>query len=100
MRAAHQVALRAADALQELAHQRDLRSLARVRRAGQRQVLAVQPESFDHAVFHQRPRLKRLGGGTPEGHVRGIARLGNQLPTGIHDGDMDPVAGFEKGSPI
>src|SRR4051812_3794996 len=100
MRTAHQIALRAADPLQELAHPRDLRLLARMRRARQREVLPREPESLHDAVFDERHCLERLRRGPPERPVFGIAGLSNEAPSGIDDGHVDVVAGLQHRPPV
>ena len=67
MRPAHQIALRASDPLQKLPHQGHLRRLARVRRTGEREILARQFEMLDRAVLDERQCLKRFCPRAPEG---------------------------------
>src|SRR6266849_6625433 len=92
VRAAHEVALRALGALQELAHQRHLRRLARMRGARQREVLAREPETLDDTVLHEWLRLKRLRGGAPEGDEIRIAGAGNDPPVAVYNRNVDDMA--------
>ena len=66
----------------------------------ERELLALESQPLDHAIFDQRPRLEGFRGGTPEGGVRGVAGLGDESPVGIDDGHVDAVAGFENRPPV
>ncbi len=99
MRPAQQVTLRAADATQEVADQRHLGRLARMRRARERQVLPAQSEPLHRPIFDQRHGLKRLGGRSPERPVLGVARARHETARAVDDGYVDGVAGFQNWSP-
>ena len=91
---AQQVPLAAADLRQQLAHQRHLARLARVRGAAQRQLGRRDLEALDDTVRHERYSLERLRRRAPEGDEVGIASPGNEFPFGIDHGDVDRVPGL------
>ncbi len=91
---AQQIALGALDLGEEVADDRHLPRLARMRRAAQRELLGREPEPVDRPVRHQRQRLEWLRRRSPVSGEVGISDLGDEPPRPINDGDVEVVPGF------
>jgi hypothetical protein len=85
------VALATPHQLEEFAHPLDLRGLARVRGAAQRELGTGQVEPVRRPVHYQRQRLERLGRRAPERHEVGVAHPRDQRAVGVHHRDVHLV---------
>ena len=96
---AQQIALAAPDLPQQIAHDRHVLRLARVRRAAQRELFSREGEPLEHPVRGERQGLERLRRRAPVGDEVGIAHVGNELAGPVDHGDVDVVPGFDRPSP-
>jgi hypothetical protein len=65
----------------------DVRRLAVVRRAGDRELLVVEVEAIGGAAFDQRDRLQQLDGGARKDRAIDVAERDQALAVGVEDGD-------------
>ena len=95
MGAAQQIALRAPDLAEQLAHASHLLRLARVGRARERELFTREAEPLGRPVLDQRQRLERLRRRAPKRHELGVARSRHESASRVHDDDVDVVNGLD-----
>ncbi len=89
--AAQEIALRAPDLAEQLAHASHLPRLAGVGRARKRELFAREAEPLGRSVLDQRQCLERLRRRAPKRHQLGVARSRHERTGRIDDGDVDVV---------
>src|SRR2546425_2437763 len=95
MGAAQEIALRAPDLAEQLAHPSHLPRLAGVGRAGKRELFAREAEPLGRSVLDQRQCLERLRRRAPKRHELWVARSRHERTGRIDDGDVDVVNGLD-----
>src|SRR5713101_3647204 len=86
-----QIRFLGADAQEKLPHTLDLLRFARMRGAGEREMVIFELEVVGRTIGDQWQGLKRLRRRAPEGDEVGIARVRDQGARGVHHSDMDAV---------